>query len=90
MTQADSQKTALPRLLSASIENSNELTDCITTYRIDEEGRFQTALAQTATRAIALYFSRPVRLFRPSKSKYEFAYLPPYTNDCCKLVDGSH
>lgn len=28
---------------------------------------FYAALARTATRSIALYFSRPVRLFRPSK-----------------------
>ncbi|KIY64884.1 hypothetical protein CYLTODRAFT_380285 [Cylindrobasidium torrendii FP15055 ss-10] len=30
-------------------------------------GNLQAALARTATRSIALYFSRPVRLFRPSK-----------------------
>ena len=28
---------------------------------------FYAALARTATRSLALYFSRPVRLFRPSK-----------------------
>ncbi|PBK83727.1 hypothetical protein ARMGADRAFT_667164 [Armillaria gallica] len=30
-------------------------------------GNLQAALARTATRSLALYFSRPVRLFRPSK-----------------------
>ncbi|KAJ6547060.1 hypothetical protein B0H19DRAFT_1163797 [Mycena capillaripes] len=33
----------------------------------DSQGSLQAALARTATRALALYFSRPVRLFRPSK-----------------------
>ncbi|KAJ7273192.1 hypothetical protein C8J57DRAFT_1317099 [Mycena rebaudengoi] len=33
----------------------------------DPHGSFQAAVARTATRAVALYFSRPVRLFRPSK-----------------------
>ncbi|KAH7889837.1 mitochondrial carrier domain-containing protein [Phlebopus sp. FC_14] len=33
----------------------------------DGGNSFYAALARTATRAIALYFSRPVRLFRPSK-----------------------
>ncbi|KAJ7090288.1 hypothetical protein B0H15DRAFT_257247 [Mycena belliarum] len=33
----------------------------------DSQGSFQAAAARTATRALALYFSRPVRLFRPSK-----------------------
>ncbi|TFK42719.1 hypothetical protein BDQ12DRAFT_709976 [Crucibulum laeve] len=31
------------------------------------EGGVQAAIARTATRSLALYFSRPVRLFRPSK-----------------------
>ncbi|KAF8184880.1 hypothetical protein K438DRAFT_1907723 [Mycena galopus ATCC 62051] len=31
------------------------------------QGSFRAAFARTATRALALYFSRPVRLFRPSK-----------------------
>jgi len=33
----------------------------------------QAAIARTATRGIALYFSRPVRLFRPSKSRYTYS-----------------
>ncbi|PFH50081.1 hypothetical protein AMATHDRAFT_4326 [Amanita thiersii Skay4041] len=33
----------------------------------DQPGNLQAALARTVTRGIALYFSRPVRLFRPSK-----------------------
>ncbi|KAJ6488587.1 hypothetical protein C8R47DRAFT_1177349 [Mycena vitilis] len=33
----------------------------------ESQGSFQAALARTATRAAALYFSRPVRLFRPTK-----------------------
>ncbi|KAJ7184271.1 hypothetical protein C8R46DRAFT_455907 [Mycena filopes] len=33
----------------------------------DSQGSFQAAVARTSTRALALYFSRPVRLFRPSK-----------------------
>ncbi|KAJ7632174.1 hypothetical protein FB45DRAFT_911712 [Roridomyces roridus] len=33
----------------------------------DSQGSFQAAVARTATRAAALYFSRPVRLFRPTK-----------------------
>ncbi|KAI0362316.1 hypothetical protein OH77DRAFT_1515581 [Trametes cingulata] len=32
-----------------------------------QSNSFYAALARTATRSIALYFSRPVRLFRPSK-----------------------
>lgn len=32
------------------------------------------ALARTLTRGAALYFSRPVRLFRPTKSAYESAF----------------
>jgi hypothetical protein len=32
-----------------------------------KSGSIYTALAQSATRTAALYFSRPVRLFRPSK-----------------------
>lgn len=31
------------------------------------QGNLQAALARTMTRSIALYFSRPVRLFRPTK-----------------------
>ncbi len=31
---------------------------------------FYAALGHTMTRGAALYFSRPVRLFRPSKGKY--------------------
>jgi len=34
------------------------------------------ALARTTTRAITLYFSRPVRLFRPSKGKSNTMELP--------------
>ncbi|KAE9406741.1 hypothetical protein BT96DRAFT_1014692 [Gymnopus androsaceus JB14] len=33
----------------------------------ESQANLKAALARTATRAIALYFSRPVRLFRPSK-----------------------
>ncbi|KZT11292.1 uncharacterized protein LAESUDRAFT_720506 [Laetiporus sulphureus 93-53] len=33
----------------------------------DQASSFYAALARTATRSLALYFSRPVRLFRPSK-----------------------
>ncbi|KAJ7093244.1 hypothetical protein C8R44DRAFT_402597 [Mycena epipterygia] len=33
----------------------------------DSQGSLQAAIARTATRGVALYFSRPVRLFRPSK-----------------------
>ncbi|KAJ6608591.1 hypothetical protein B0H10DRAFT_519187 [Mycena sp. CBHHK59/15] len=33
----------------------------------DPQGSVQAAIARTATRAVALYFSRPARLFRPSK-----------------------
>ncbi|KAJ7724084.1 hypothetical protein DFH07DRAFT_946424 [Mycena maculata] len=33
----------------------------------DSQGTVQAALARTSTRALALYFSRPVRLFRPTK-----------------------
>ncbi|KAK0210239.1 hypothetical protein DFS33DRAFT_1291634 [Desarmillaria ectypa] len=33
----------------------------------ESQGNLQAALARTATRSLALYFSRPVRLFRPSK-----------------------
>jgi hypothetical protein len=32
-----------------------------------KSGSLYTALAHTGTRTLALYFSRPVRLFRPSK-----------------------
>ena len=32
-----------------------------------QSNSFYAALARTATRSLALYFSRPVRLFRPSK-----------------------
>jgi hypothetical protein len=38
-------------------------------------GSLYTALAQTTTRTLALYFSRPVRLFRPSKCAYTFYLL---------------
>jgi len=34
------------------------------------------ALARTATRSVALYFSRPVRLFRPSKGALAWGYNP--------------
>ncbi|KAJ7261323.1 hypothetical protein B0H12DRAFT_1013469 [Mycena haematopus] len=40
-----------------------KLLTCI----IDSQGSFQAAVARTTTRALALYFSRPVRLFRPPK-----------------------
>ncbi|KAJ7043184.1 hypothetical protein C8F04DRAFT_1287403, partial [Mycena alexandri] len=33
----------------------------------DSQGSLQAALARTLARSLALYFSRPVRLFRPSK-----------------------
>ncbi|KAK0502643.1 hypothetical protein EDD18DRAFT_1134283 [Armillaria luteobubalina] len=33
----------------------------------EPQGNLQAALARTATRSLALYFSRPVRLFRPAK-----------------------
>ena len=35
----------------------------------DTYASLQAALARTATRTFALYFSRPVRLFRPSKGE---------------------
>ncbi|KAH8106765.1 hypothetical protein BXZ70DRAFT_885058 [Cristinia sonorae] len=35
--------------------------------RDDDGNSFYAAMARTATRGVALYFSRPVRLFRPSK-----------------------
>ncbi|KAK7023966.1 hypothetical protein R3P38DRAFT_2955152 [Favolaschia claudopus] len=34
---------------------------------IESQGSIQAAVARTAARSLALYFSRPVRLFRPSK-----------------------
>ncbi|KAF5372991.1 hypothetical protein D9758_001628 [Tetrapyrgos nigripes] len=34
---------------------------------VSQSSSLQAAIARTATRSIALYFSRPVRLFRPSK-----------------------
>ncbi|KIJ69582.1 hypothetical protein HYDPIDRAFT_36617 [Hydnomerulius pinastri MD-312] len=40
----------------------------VTTAHQDQQGNsLYAALARTTTRAVALYFSRPVRLFRPSK-----------------------
>ena len=33
----------------------------------DQGNSFYTAFARTTSRALALYFSRPVRLFRPTK-----------------------
>ncbi|KAH7909254.1 hypothetical protein BJ138DRAFT_1155713 [Hygrophoropsis aurantiaca] len=42
--------------------NANE-----TVHQEQQGSSLQAALARTATRSIALYFSRPVRLFRPSK-----------------------
>jgi len=38
-------------------------------FLADENNSIQAAIARTATRSIALYFSRPVRLFRPAKGK---------------------
>ena len=38
------------------------------------------ALARTTTRAITLYFSRPVRLFRPSKGKSNTFRFPLLTS----------
>ncbi|KAF9228582.1 hypothetical protein BS17DRAFT_772199 [Gyrodon lividus] len=44
------------------------IPDEVTSTPQDQKGSsFNAALARTTTRAIALYFSRPVRLFRPSK-----------------------
>lgn len=46
------------------------LADSKLTISAEEQSPgFQAAIARTATRGIALYFSRPVRLFRPSKSQ---------------------
>ncbi|KAF7441061.1 hypothetical protein PC9H_001410 [Pleurotus ostreatus] len=42
-------------------------TDHEDTSSKDRIGNVYAALARTATRSLALYFSRPVRLFRPSK-----------------------
>ena len=40
---------------------------CIHTFLVDENNSIQAAIARTAARSMALYFSRPVRLFRPAK-----------------------
>lgn len=37
--------------------------------QVDQGNSVYAALARTATRTAALYFSRPVRLFRPSKGE---------------------
>jgi hypothetical protein len=36
----------------------------------EQANSFYAALARTAARGAALYFSRPVRLFRPSKGVF--------------------
>ncbi|KAF8797897.1 hypothetical protein BYT27DRAFT_7203583 [Phlegmacium glaucopus] len=50
-------------MLDRQVENHNALNE----RRADENNNIQAAIARTAARSIALYFSRPVRLFRPAK-----------------------
>jgi len=46
---------------------------------IGQKGSVQAAVARTASRSIALYFARPVRLFRPAKGK--FRQRMPFVSD---------
>lgn len=52
---------------------------------------FYAALARTATRSLALYFSRPVRLFRPSKGTPGHVILRIPLNDLLsQFLGGIH
>ena len=55
---------ALPLTGRAGSNDDNDDPETKDTY-----ASLQAALARTATRTFALYFSRPVRLFRPSKGE---------------------
>lgn len=39
------------------------------------QGSVHAAIARTATRSLALFFARPVRLFRPSKGGDSYSFL---------------
>jgi hypothetical protein len=41
-----------------------------------QQGNIEAAIARTVSRSLALYFARPVRLFRPAKGAY--ALTSPY------------
>jgi hypothetical protein len=43
------------------------MSSAVNSTKENQGSSLYAALAQTATRAIALYFSRPARLFRPAK-----------------------
>lgn len=54
----------------------------------DDGNSFYAAMARTAARGVALYFSRPVRLFRPSKGMwYRHVLLMRFT-DSWSSVSG--
>ena len=40
------------------------------------QGSVHAAIARTATRGLALFFARPVRLFRPSKGENSYSRSP--------------
>ena len=54
-----------------------------------EQGNIEAAIARTVSRSLALYFARPVRLFRPAKGAYALS-LPYCHYQCQSIVNGWH
>lgn len=52
------------------------------------DGSVQAAIARTTSRGLALYFSRPVRLFRPAKGAYQIVILALFFTHVFKSTDG--
>jgi phosphoribosyl-AMP cyclohydrolase len=48
--------------------------------KLENNNGIAAAVARSLTRGVAVYFSRPVRLFRPSKGAYSLNSLHLYVN----------
>ena len=62
----DRQQTTRRRLTSYRMPASTAVEDSVDGQH-EHENSLYAALGRSLTRSAALYFSRPVRLFRPSK-----------------------
>lgn len=73
----DSSSSSSPG--SSSSSNSGSISQGGSTSTIKEKlennNGIAAALARSLTRGVAIYFSRPVRLFRPSKGMHIFCFL---------------
>lgn len=78
----------MPVLVSAPKSESEHAS---TDSRAQGNNALTAAIARSLARGAALYFSRPVRLFRPAKgmhSVWDVRCLACIDDDTCKSVDG--